>query len=346
MSFKSNDINLSNYEEYFLMYVDNELTTEERQMVDAFVLAHPELQLELDLFMNTKLPVEDISFNFKEELYSKEMKKEVIDENLLLYLDNELAGTEKTKIEEQLASDKSYQGLYNILLQTKLNPADTIVYPNKKELYRSTHRVVPFTRFLRVAAAAVIILTAAGLYLTRSDEPVTVAVNQPTQTTKPNNTVANSNPVNTTTNTVPVTTKEEVRPVINTTEVINNQVATLTKHEVTTPTVQPATVQPQEEPVTEPRTVEPLGAIAANTEEAVAPQIIPDKTPVTSSIAQTYNNQETSGGYSTAEEDTKPRGSLKGFFRKATRLIERNTGIDATNGENEILIGSVAVRLK
>ena len=40
------------------------------------------------------------------------------------------------------------------------------------------------------------------------------------------------------------------------------------------------------------------------------------------------------------------KGSVKGFLRKATRLIEKRTGIDPLNEDGELLIGIVAVKLK
>ncbi|MGZ3924442.1 MAG: hypothetical protein ACXVBJ_11780, partial [Flavisolibacter sp.] len=40
------------------------------------------------------------------------------------------------------------------------------------------------------------------------------------------------------------------------------------------------------------------------------------------------------------------KGSWKSFLRKATRVIERKTGVDPTDGDNELLIGAVAVKLK
>jgi hypothetical protein len=36
----------------------------------------------------------------------------------------------------------------------------------------------------------------------------------------------------------------------------------------------------------------------------------------------------------------------KGFFRKVSRFIQRNTGIGTVNADNELLIGAVALKLK
>ena len=44
------NINYHNYEECFILYMDNELSGDERRMVEAFVQQHPELKEELDLF--------------------------------------------------------------------------------------------------------------------------------------------------------------------------------------------------------------------------------------------------------------------------------------------------------
>jgi hypothetical protein len=42
--------------------------------------------------------------------------------------------------------------------------------------------------------------------------------------------------------------------------------------------------------------------------------------------------------------EKKTRG--KGFFRKVSRFIQRNTGIGTVNSDNELLIGAVALKLK
>lgn len=48
---------------------------------------------------------------------------------------------------------------------------------------------------------------------------------------------------------------------------------------------------------------------------------------------------------SSAPASNEHKGSVKGFLRKATRLIEKRTGIDPTS-DGELLIGVVAVQLK
>ena len=62
-------ISRHNYEEFFLLYVDNELSSEDRRMVEDFVQLHPDLNEELELLSQFKFtPDDDIVFDNKEEL--------------------------------------------------------------------------------------------------------------------------------------------------------------------------------------------------------------------------------------------------------------------------------------
>jgi hypothetical protein len=68
-------INKGNYQEYFLLYVDEELSAGQKQDVETFVLQNPGLQDEFTLLKQTVLPKEQITFNNKEVLYRKEEKR-------------------------------------------------------------------------------------------------------------------------------------------------------------------------------------------------------------------------------------------------------------------------------
>src|SRR5204863_91155 len=48
-------INMNNYQEWLVLYVDNELNKEEKIAVEKFLGAHPKIQQELELFQRTKL---------------------------------------------------------------------------------------------------------------------------------------------------------------------------------------------------------------------------------------------------------------------------------------------------
>ena len=71
-------ITKANFEEYFLLSVDNELAKEDEAKVEKFVLQHPELQDAFTLLQSTKLLVEIIPYPNKEELYRSEMQRRII----------------------------------------------------------------------------------------------------------------------------------------------------------------------------------------------------------------------------------------------------------------------------
>ena len=103
------NINLDNYESFFLLHVDNELSAAQRKELDEFLRNYPYLQAELDQLKETILPVQKSSFNFKDSLLKPVMSEELQQENMLLHLDNELAGDQKNQLEEKLLKDEGLQ---------------------------------------------------------------------------------------------------------------------------------------------------------------------------------------------------------------------------------------------
>src|SRR5690242_942664 len=72
-------INLNNYEEYLLNYVDGELPAAEVRELLQFLQDHPELQEELKLLQATKLePEAELVFGDKQPLYRQEEGAKVI----------------------------------------------------------------------------------------------------------------------------------------------------------------------------------------------------------------------------------------------------------------------------
>jgi hypothetical protein len=74
---KHHTINNSNYESFFLLYIDNELTAPEKQGVDAFLRENPALVGEFEQIKQTKLQPEAITYTQKHVLYRQE-KEDVL----------------------------------------------------------------------------------------------------------------------------------------------------------------------------------------------------------------------------------------------------------------------------
>src|SRR6266487_4912789 len=152
-----NTINRHNYEEIFLMYVDNELTNQQRAEVELFVQQNPDLEKEFEMLKQTKLTAdEEIMFAHKTDLLKIKgsIGTENYEEFFLLYIDNELNENGKDAVEKFVLQQPKLQDEFILLKQTVL-PQEKIVFPHKKTLYRrEERRVVPFNwKKMAVAAA-------------------------------------------------------------------------------------------------------------------------------------------------------------------------------------------------
>lgn len=168
------EITRANYESYFLLYVDRELTPAEMRAVEEFVSNNPDLQTELELLQASCLPLEPVSFRGKTDLYKTAELSNELKESALLYTDNELSGADRSSLESRVLREPALQQLVQELAQTKLNPSERVAFPDKSILYRKEPaRVVSFY-FRRIAAAAAII--GIGLFVT-----VSIVRNRPDQ---------------------------------------------------------------------------------------------------------------------------------------------------------------------
>ncbi len=361
MSFNANDnntINLGNYEEYFILYMDNELTVDQRKMVDAFLTANPDLQAELEMLLSTRLPAEEFSFN-KEILLAGSMKLNAVDEELLLYIDNELPGEKKKIVEWELASNPTYQQQHQQLLQTRLDASEVICYPNKKELYRRTERGVALKPWMRIAAAVIVTAAMGVLYFAGNNStsvvpPVTAEVKEPQINTepaqneartaeKPSQQPAIAENLTPESNHVEQAGKEKTER--------NNEVK-YAAQPITDAIAHTAT----EDVVSTTPLVRSTTAIALHSNlEATTASFDPTKEILNTSAVTSASSQRNTTISATAPpvpgndvaDNNERKGSFKSFLRKATRLIERKTGIDPTSGEeDELLIGAVALKLK
>lgn len=357
MSFNPNDtnsaINLGNYEEFFILYMDGELSEEQVAMVDAFLLQHPDLQAELSMLMSTKLPVDDVTFFNKEELLSEHMKLNMAGDELLLYIDNELPSGSRESLSRQLEANKSLQAQHALLLKTKLDASEHIPYPNKEELYRHTKRVALFRPWMRVAAAAVVIAALGLLYWNNNagnsgDTPDIVVKTTPEKKeqsspilqpmpekpteSQPSETLASADQQ-----------KEIKKAVTDENKSANNILPVKQESPVQLPMIAQEDVAVIELPVQRTQSEDATDVTTSASGDEV------NKSFVTSAPQERNTNIEAlpaamvpDGG----EVASNKKGSIRGFLRKATRLVERTTGISATNEDDELLIGAVAVKLK
>jgi hypothetical protein len=193
-------INRHNYEEYFLLYTDGELSPQLQQEVEQFAAQHPDLASELKMLLDTKLPADDGLLFFDKASLLKPLGESISTENyqekFLLYVDNELSETAKAETERFVLQHPQLQEAFTQIIQTKLEP-EIIPHPDKASLYRQEEeeeKPVIFIRWTRMLAVAAIFMgLAIGLWnfwpapqkVIPATNPVTAGTNTKIPNTQP-----------------------------------------------------------------------------------------------------------------------------------------------------------------
>jgi hypothetical protein len=356
-------VNRENYEEYFILYLDNELDAAGRREVEDFIARNPDLKEELDLLGQFRLsPDQDIVFPGKSGLLKNESNKLVNADNynewLLLYTDNELTADQKKEVELFIQNHPAVQKELAGYLQAKLIP-ETLVYPGKENLYRR-EVTVRQVYWWRIAAAAILVLATGAFFLSRMNKggtessPVEMAVTKQPDPSgqKPliTKTPADKQPV--------VRVKEiedntaiasRVNNKINPVEKIkksnepvieNNLRSVIASHEIKTNNL------PQPEYNSNAKGQE-TEVVSLNKNPIVIPDEFKSNQNVTPGITYTSNNEtRTTGNEEVFNDEGGKKNKLRGLLRKVTRTFEKTTNISATDDEDRLLIGGVAIKLK
>jgi hypothetical protein len=176
-------INRNNYEEYFILYNDNELPAEERRQVEEFVAANIDLKEEFELLKELKLdPSDEIRFDKSNLFKPITLQDDILQptteqEKLLMYIDNELGQKEKAAIETEIKANGLLKREFELLAKTKMVADLSIVHPDKQSLYKREEqpsRVISMI-WVRVAVAAALILIVGLIWLNKSTEPTSIA---------------------------------------------------------------------------------------------------------------------------------------------------------------------------
>ncbi|PTN08954.1 hypothetical protein [Mangrovibacterium marinum] len=128
-------INRSNYESYFIDYLDGNLPDNLVDDLLDFLAENPELANELNVAKNIHLKPQTCTFNFKETLYKHSTNiSEDFEMQAVAYLEGDLNEENNEQFLNQIADDSAKLQTLHLLKQAKLKPQSTIEYPNKKKL--------------------------------------------------------------------------------------------------------------------------------------------------------------------------------------------------------------------
>jgi hypothetical protein len=178
------NINRLNYENYFLLYVDGELSAAEMQAVEGFATENKDLAHELDTLLKTKLPFE-AHYNFENKstllrTTSTHLNSINYEERFLLFVDKELTEQEAVETIDFVVKHPQYQEEFETLQQTKL-PEEAFLFPFKDSLYRKEERKPVYVmqwRKIAVAAALIGIIVLIGILVPFNDQSGTVVKTQ------------------------------------------------------------------------------------------------------------------------------------------------------------------------
>ena len=356
-------IDRHNYEEFFILYWDNELTALQKQAVENFVTQNTDLREEFELLGESRFtPEATVQLKEKDFLLNDSFINITnYEEQLLNYIDDEVTTEEKKEVEKFVGLHPAAQKELALLKRTKLLPEAVISFPDKSILYRKEEKPVPVLSmtWFRLAVAAAIILIAGFtvLQLVKTGKAGNVA---PVASTDPRVTDPSNNQVTTIKDQITKDPEQKIARVNNKSIKDQPQQNSDLKNNVEENVVANNSITQAENKNNLPK---PRRDVFANdqrmiTEVAIAYTPVElekvDRAQKTGPIA--INNPLADADVTNKpmpalyipEQDTKEKdgGGIKEFLRKTTRVFERRTKIQTTTEDNKLLLGAFAVSLK
>jgi hypothetical protein len=370
-------ITRDNYEAYFVMYIDDELSAVDRKAVENFVQQHPDLEEELVMLQQSVLRADEhIVFEQKEILFKNSTTPILVNEHnyeqyFVLYGDDELTNEEKDRVEQFVYHHPQYQAEFELIQQVKLVPDNTLTFPDKTYLYRTEEddsRIAAFPWWrLTAAAIALLVIGSLAWYISVHTGQPDVAIivpatksgdsnSKPVVTQKNNNEEIKSTPANemavveTPVSTDPA--RDNKQPGKTITQNKGN------KKNISTPRniQQPLYVQQvsKQQPVPTAVDIEnsfslkPVDIARGKSYErpvvktAIVQQTISE--PVTAYTIAEKPEDETEQTPTYVLNTSINKTPLRGFFRKVSRVVDKVTGDD--NGKGGIRIANLEIAVK
>lgn len=357
------NINRHNYEEYFILYMDNELSHDEKKMVDLFVQQNPDLEEELTMLLQSRLIADSsVSFDEKESLLRTESGFSLSSDLLLRYADNEVSAEESRKAEKLITESPSAKMEWDYLQKVKLQPEENIVFPDKSVLYREEEPVrIIYFNWKRIAVAAALLLAVStAAFIIYSDKTQSAEIASATETgpaVPPTNTAT------------PVAPKEESMLAQTTTQ---EKATTIVKEEIAAQKENRVQVKNKPVEVTEESTATLLAETQSKngnnlpeptynpnmqkpieSSNSLAELNIPEKQALTipeenisiQPVTPAYARALQSSNELIDVEQPEKKNALRGLLRKVTRTFEKTTNIKATDDEDRLLIAGLAIKL-
>ena len=157
-------ITRNNYEEFFLDYIEGEISAQDKVALESFLAQNPDLKKELDEMMN-------IDFKCDADTISSELDslkaipfQENFDDFCIAKIEGDLNTYESCAFENYVASNPSKEKDFILYQKTKLEVDKTIIFKDKKSLKRRNKALIirQYIYTTLAAAASIILLFSIG----------------------------------------------------------------------------------------------------------------------------------------------------------------------------------------
>lgn len=169
-------INISNYEAFYLDYLEGTLDAVTEGALLEFLEKNPELKIDEDLPSLVPSSLSDLDSDFKASLLMYDEQAIVTEENAELFMIAQVEGIilpEKEKeLKQVIASHAELQKDLTYYQLTKLSAEQSILFEGKDELKK---RAVIIPLYMKRIAVAASVLLLVGLYFMNSDKLTTQA---------------------------------------------------------------------------------------------------------------------------------------------------------------------------
>ncbi|MBI3501087.1 MAG: hypothetical protein HY063_04770 [Bacteroidetes bacterium] len=165
-SLLSSEINSDNCEQFFIAYVEGQLSSERISKLNSFLANNPGQKKEFELFKLSKLSGDKVSFEGKESLKKSLITKENCEEYFIRSAEKDLNRVEEEQLKSFLQKNPEYKKEFELFSKTIL-PAEIISFENKFSLKKKERKPVfvsIFSQRQTYYAAAAAILLLIGLF--------------------------------------------------------------------------------------------------------------------------------------------------------------------------------------
>jgi len=169
-------INRVNYESFFLDYLENRLDENAVDEFLEFLKQNPDLKTELNQFESIPLPLEEVAFSGKRNLYkSDEVDLASCEREFIALMEGDLESKEQESFKNHIAVNQQLHKEYNLFCKSRLVADPSVKYFDKQKLYRNPQSF-KLTNWIAGAAAVLLIFIGVhSLFKTRDQAMLPVS---------------------------------------------------------------------------------------------------------------------------------------------------------------------------